>query len=277
LTGGTALGLLTKADQIGIDLRSAFKAAAELAHRMSGTHADLFSSVVPVIGLLAETAMTGALREHHSRALGELARAWNTDQTTDALYSPQLFIEEPGPVEPAVRQQLLDLLGQFGIAELLDAIRAGAAPHAYALSRVALKASGFDAMRERMTRSLGNRADVIKGARALDQLAERAWAAGDHAVYGGVQDLLDRPEMFPLRVLEMGQLLAKGVVRPPRGLVEQAWITVQTGLPPASALEARRAVAAWREWALVTDSAGRRVAWVMERAWVRAVQDHNRR
>ena len=277
LTGGTALGLLTKADQLSNDRRTSFKEAVELAQRMSTAHADLFSSVVPVIGLLAETATTGALRERHGHALRQLADAWNTDQTTDALLDARMFVDEAGPVDPAGRNELLELLGLFGIGELLDAIRSGTPANASALSVVARRASGFDAMRERLAVSLGGRADVLKAAAILDDIGQRAWTAQDRAVYTGVQNLLDRPEMFPLRVLEMGQQLAKGRVRPPSGLVEQAWITVQTGLPPATAAEARAAIAAWKEWALLTDSAGRRVAWVMERAWIRARQEHIRR
>jgi hypothetical protein len=42
-------------------------------------HADLFAGVLPVIGLLAEAARTGGLREHHARLLAELARDWSPE------------------------------------------------------------------------------------------------------------------------------------------------------------------------------------------------------
>jgi hypothetical protein len=74
----------------------------------------------------------------------------------------------------------------------------------------------------------------------------------------------------------MGQLLATGRVRPPAGLVEQAWEAVRTGLPGTTAADAARAAAGWRRWALLTDSAGRRVADVMVRAWQLAAEEGRR-
>ena len=79
--------------------------------------------------------------------------------------------------------------------------------------------------------------------------------------------MLDRPEMFPLRLLELSRLLSSEKVSPPSGLREQAWIAVQTGLGRATRAEAARQAAAWRAWAMVTDSDGRTLAKVMVRAW----------
>jgi hypothetical protein len=79
--------------------------------------------------------------------------------------------------------------------------------------------------------------------------------------------------MFPLRVIEMGRILAQGTVRPPSGLIEQAWITVQDGVPADAADHAREYIRRWREWGSLTDSAGRRVAQVMVRALQLASSD----
>jgi hypothetical protein len=170
-----------------------------------------------------------------------------------------------------VRQELVALLGLYGIAELLDAIRAGTPPHAAALTAVAREVSGYDDMSARLRHALGERADVLKAAGALDELITRARAAGDHSVHDRAQSLLDRKEMFPLRIMEMAQYLAHGRVRPPAGLAEEAWIAVTTGLDPASPREAARHAAAWREWAALTDSVGQWTARTMVRAWQLAV------
>jgi hypothetical protein len=272
LTAATAVGILTKADQISNDRRSAWKQSVELAGTMSKQHVDLFSSVVPVVGLLAETAATGALREPHARALGALAREWNPDRTEDALRHVKLFLKQEGPVPTEVRQQLVDLLGLFGIGELLDALRAGCPVYAGALTKIARAASGLDDMTSRLRTALGRRADVLKAAGALERLLECARDARDRGLQAEAQQMLDLPEMFELRVLELAQQLAKGQVRPPKGLVEQAWITVQTGLPAATPAQAARAAAEWRDWAALADGEGRRLARVMVRAWQLAVR-----
>ena len=276
LTGGTAVGILTRADQVDTDPRSSWKSATELARTMSTAHADLFSIVVPVIGLLAETAATGALREWHARALGALAAAWNPDIVRDALASKAMFLEEPGPVPRSEREELLRVLGQYGVGELIEQIWGGIRPDAASLTRVAQAASGIDDMTRQVRISLGSRADVLKADGALRALMDHAYAAGDRGIYDAAQTMLDRPEMFPLRVIDMAQQLATGAVTPPPGLVEQAWITVQTGLPRASRADAARAARAWREWALLTDSVGQRIARVMVRAWQLTITEESR-
>ena len=267
LTGGTAVALLTKADQLSDDRTTTMKSASEQAQRMSVQHADLFAAVVPVVGLLAQTAATGALRETHARALAELSRAWNPDDANEALIHASEFLAWPGPVESSLRQELIGLLGLFGVGELLDALRAGTAPNATELTAVARAASGFDAMTARLEFALGSRADVLKAARAVAQLMSNARHSGASDVYGAGQALLDRPEMFPLRVLEVARLLASGQVQPPAGLVEQAWIVVTSGVPAASPRDAAAAATAWREWMMLTDGEGQRVARIMIRAW----------
>ncbi|TWF79788.1 dynamin family protein [Pseudonocardia hierapolitana] len=272
LSGATAIGILTRADQVAQDPLSSWTAATGLARDMAARNTELFSTVVPVVGLLAETAETGALREPHARALGELARAWSPDVAHDALASPMMFREEGGPVEGPVRTELLDLLGQFGVGRMLDRIRSGTRPDVVSLTREAAAASGLAAMRTQIRRSLGSRSDVLKASGALEELMESAYDAGDRSLYDAAQSMLDRPEMFPLKVIGMGRQLATGEVKPPAGLVEQAWITVQTGLPRTTKAEASRAAAEWKRWAELTDSAGQRLARVMVRAWQLAAE-----
>jgi Dynamin family len=273
LSSGSAVGILTRADQVGPDPLESWKSASELASEMSARHADLFSTVVPVVGLLAETAATGALRERHARALGALADAWTLDDSRFALSAPGTFSTEPGPVEEAMRRELLQLIGQYGIGEMLERIRSGTPADAASLTEVAGAASGVDEMIRQLRRSLGGRADVLKAGGALGELMDGAHDAGESGLYDAAQAMLDRPEMFPLRLITVAQQLATGAVTPPAGLVEQAWIAVQTGLPPTQRAEAARAAAAWRHWALLTDSAGQRVARVMVRAWQLAVDE----
>jgi hypothetical protein len=277
LTGGSAVAILTKADEMSDDRRSTLKAADTLARRMSRSHADIFGDVLPVVGLLAETATTGALRERHAADLARLAAAWTVDDSAIALLKDEIFVETPGPVDSSRRTELMGLLGRYGIGELLEALRSGASADAGALTAIARDASGYDQMESRHSVVLGTRADVMKAGAALQELMDCAYAVGDHGVYGGAQRLLDRPEMFPLQLLELARQLASERVKPPRELAVQAWVAVSVGLTPVPPNEAAARAKEWRNWSALTDGSGRAVARVMVRAWQLAAAEPERR
>jgi predicted GTPase len=272
LTGGTAIAVLTKADRLTPDRRRTWKEAVDLSQSLSTKHADLFASVAPVIGLLAETARTGALRERHARALAALAREWDPQKIDYLLQDERLFCGHHATVTGELRKQLVDLLGLFGIGALIEELRGGAPPAAAEMTRIARRVSGFDRMDRALRIHLGERSDVLKAGAQLHTLMGRAQAAGDRGVYSAAQALLDRPEMFELQLFSLAKPLASGRVRPPAGLVEQAWIVLSTGLPAVTGQEAARRVREWREWSLLTDGEGQSFARVMVRAWQLAAQ-----
>ena len=123
----TKVDLLTSADRLTHDRRATWKQASDLAQKLSTNHADLFAGVLPVIGLLAETARTGAMREHHARLL---AAPWPGNGAGDDQGRPlheKLFCTQAGPGNADKRQELVALLGLFGIGTLIDELRDGAA------------------------------------------------------------------------------------------------------------------------------------------------------
>jgi hypothetical protein len=276
LSAVTAVGVLTQADKFGGDLSTAWPRAVEMASMMSKHHADLFAAVVPVVGLLAETAVTGALRERHARALGQLAAAWSAEVWRFALSSPEGFVAEDGPVSVEMRHELLALLGLYGISEAATALRRGAGAAATTLAELASAASGITEVHRQLAVSLSGHADLLKAAGALDELLSAAHRAGDNKLRDAAQQMLDEPTMFPLQVLEMAQVLAAGEVLLPPRLLDQVRSVVQTGLPPASFADADRAVGEWHMWEQLTDSNGRRIARVMVRAWELAAGKESR-
>jgi dynamin family protein len=271
LTGGSAVAVLTKADLLG-ERPTAWKHAVDLAQKLSTRHADLFAGVAPVIGLLAETARTGALRERHARDLAELAQEWTPEITNRALRHEKIFCGHAGPVTAARRQELVKLLGMFGIGALIEELRAGAPPTAAEMTRIALAVSGFKQMNCQLEVQLGGRSDVLKAGTQLHILMERAHAVGDRDIFSAAQELLDRPEMFELKVFGLARLLASERVKPPPGLAEQAWMLLSTGLPRVTPEEAAGEAAKWRDWAMLTDAEGGSVARVMVRAWQLAAE-----
>jgi hypothetical protein len=273
LTGGSAVAVLTKADLLAAadrlthDRRATWKKAVDLSHKLSTDHADLFSDVLPVIGLLAETAQIGALREYHARLLGELAREWSPEDTAPILLHEDLFYAQEGPGNTVQRRELVALLGLFGIGTVLDELRDGVPATATAITQVALRASGFDEMRNRLRVQLGSRSDVLKSGAQLNTLLDKAQAAREWDIFNHAQQLLDRSEMFELKVFGLAKLLASGQVKPPPALADQAWILLTTGLSRVSGQEAASKVREWREWARLTNLEGQSVARVMVRAW----------
>ena len=72
-SAANAVGLLSKADQLGDGTQDPWGVALELAGIYAGKFRDEVAAVVPVIGLVAETAETATLSETDTRQLGELA------------------------------------------------------------------------------------------------------------------------------------------------------------------------------------------------------------
>jgi hypothetical protein len=121
--------------------------------------------VLPVIGLLAETAQTGAIREYHARLLGALARQWSREAAAPILLHEELFYDQKKPGDTVQRRELVALLGLFGIEMILDELREGAPATASKVTELALEASGFKAMRDSLRIQLGSRADSWARAR----------------------------------------------------------------------------------------------------------------
>jgi hypothetical protein len=278
LSGATTIAVLTKfdlwrrPDGQPQDWRATWRDASALARTLAVRHADLFADVLPVIGLLAETARTGVLREHHARLLEKIALSWNSGVTHVVLEDERLFCSQPGPGEIGERQELVRLFGLPGIGILLDALRAGVPGTAAEMTRIALQASGFDEMNSRLRFQLGSRADVLKAGAQLNILLGEAEKANDADIYSAAQELLDRPEMFGLKVLGLARLLASGQVKPPQALADQAWTLATTGLPRVSGNQAAAMARDWREWAVLTDGEGQSVARIMVQAWQLAAQ-----
>jgi hypothetical protein len=134
------LGVLSRADSFGEGvlgvarnpIQHAGAHAAELAKQLHSA----VSTVVPVAGLLAETAHTGQLTESDARALHTLAR-YDPLDLFDLLES-----DNPGPVTPQMRDRLLDLVGEYGL--VLG--REVAAQGAYALNGWLSQSSGIQAL-----------------------------------------------------------------------------------------------------------------------------------
>ena len=267
LAAGTAVAVLSKADQLA-DRAETWQVAEALCDEITVSHRARFATVVPVVGLLGETGTTGQLRESDVGDLAALAAAWDETEVELALSDHQLFVELPAPVPRERRIRLATLLGLFGVAELLVAVRDGTARTAGDLSDRAEKLSGVSRLRDVLTSTVARQADIRKAGTALRTLGEAAAMAGGTAWLGDhVQALADSEALFPVRVLTAAAWVASGRVRPPDPLATEVATAAAGALGSVDRGTAAERAGAWRSWKLFADGAGQHVSDVMIRAW----------
>jgi GTPase SAR1 family protein len=233
-----AIAVLNKADTIppesvaGSD-GDVWRAAAILAGKQAVTLRPRVADVLPVIGLLAESAESGAFTSADADALHALAEldeaSWQT-----MLMSADLFTTWECPVPAATRSRLLAKLDLYGIGRAVAAIQAEPGITAGALRRVLLDASGLAGVRAKLDGVFRARADGIKAAAALASVT--ALAAGDPSerkrVNDAIEQLLGRPEAHQLRLLEALTLITANAVAMPDDLAEEVLRVGGTGSVP---------------------------------------------
>jgi hypothetical protein len=167
--------VLGRADTVGPDDGRAL--AVELGRRLG----DRVGPVTPVIGLLAETAVTGALRAEDVGALRVLAAA-DPAVVGTALLDPELFVTADLPLPTDIRAHLLELLDLRGLGLALALLRADAAAGVGELCDALLATSGLGALIARLDDEVRARTDLLTasaGVRALTDVERDLRRAGD--------------------------------------------------------------------------------------------------
>jgi predicted GTPase len=163
-----AIGVLSRADEIGVGRLDALQTAELIArrYRQEPQVRRLCQTVVPVAGLLAQTAVT--LREDEYAALASLAAA-DRSVTEELLWSADRFgADQPGvEVDNDRRRALLDRMGLFGVRLSLALIRGSGAPSATQLAAALVDHSGITALKETLATQFAARADLLKARSAL--------------------------------------------------------------------------------------------------------------
>jgi hypothetical protein len=224
-----AIAVLNKADTItpesvtGSD-GDVWKAASLLAEKQAMTLKPRVADVLPVIGLLAESAESGGFTSADADALRQLAQL--DDVTWEMmLVSADIFATWECDVASGTRVRLLEKLDLYGISQAVTALREEPELTAGALRRRLLDASGLAAVRARLDAVFRARADGIKAAAALASVTALAQASGDpgerQRVHDAIEVLLAKPEAHALRLLEALTLVTSGAVAMPEDLAEE--------------------------------------------------------
>ena len=169
LANGTpvnAVGVLSRADEIGGCRLDAMEAAARVAARYATDERlrRLCPVVVPVAGLLGAAGAT--LREEEYRILAAVAGEPISDVVELLLTADRFAASGPG------RRRVLERLGLFGVRLSVRLIREGAVRDSADLARALTEHSGIDRLREVFTAQFVGRSEVLKARSALAVLDE---------------------------------------------------------------------------------------------------------
>ena len=178
-----AIVVLSRADEIGAARPDALESARAVAVRYAADRRirELASAVVPVAGLIAETATT--LREGQVAWLREVA-ALDEPRRTRLLQSVDRFRDpELNPLGAEIREELLDRLGLYGLRLVVDLLVEGRVRTATDLSAALLTASGITELQRILNDQFAARSGALKARSALaalraiaDELRRRAVA-----------------------------------------------------------------------------------------------------
>ncbi|MFV2009319.1 MULTISPECIES: dynamin family protein [unclassified Micromonospora] len=201
-----AIGILSRADEIGVGRLDAMASARRIAERLS-TDANvrrLVQSVVPVAGLLAETAATlTEVEVAQLRRVAELPVA----QAEQLLLSADRFVQNMPELGLTTieREALLARLGMFGLRLSAAMLRHNGVATATELSQELTERSGLTQLREVLGSLFFERRDVLKSRSALLALSDVTRVCvrpGSEQVAGAVEEIIASAHPFnELRVL----------------------------------------------------------------------------
>jgi predicted GTPase len=205
-----AIVVLSRADEIGAARLDALDSARSVAARYAGDRRvrELASGVVPVAGLIAETAAT--LREQEFAWLRELAGL--PDERREALLWSVDRFRDPDlhPHAADIREELLRRLGIFGLRTAIRLIVAGRTRTATELSTALLGLSGIRELQRLLSERYTARAQALKartalaGLRSVADRLERRGMPGSSDLVADIERLeVSSQEIAQLRLLHL--------------------------------------------------------------------------
>jgi hypothetical protein len=200
-----ALGVLSRADEIGGGSPDSLRSAARVAarYRREPSLRRLCQTVVPVAGLLAAASTT--LTEADLRLFGRLA-ALPQDDADALLLTAERFATFPvadPELDPARRAQVLDRFGLFGTRLASELVRHGLADTAPRLASELRQRSGIEHLERLLATRFTARAAVLKARSALLAVEDvmRRWPG-----LGGLDDVRAEIERVHASAHELAEL-----------------------------------------------------------------------
>ncbi len=176
-----AIAVLSRADEVGGGRIDAMASAKKISKRYGEEKRlrRLVQLVVPVAGLLAETATT--LTETEFRQLQQLAER-KSNEIGPYLLSADRFIEATPetPLTSIEREQLLGRFGLFGVRQSLALVRSGNVSTSSELAAGLKERSGIVKLHHILSTLFMGRSEVLKARSALWRLDRTCAAYPDH-------------------------------------------------------------------------------------------------
>lgn len=167
-SAASAVGVLSKADQLGDGVQDPWGVALELADRYSDKFRDEVALVVPVVGLVAETAEAAVLTERDAINVAELA-GMDPKAFERLLWTTDRFVTADAPIPEAARERLLMMLDLYGIKRAVAFYREGLTG-ATALRKRLSEISGIAEVKRTLERYFHEQDHVLKARSALEIL-----------------------------------------------------------------------------------------------------------
>lgn len=201
-----AIGILSRADEIGAGRTDATTLARSISHRHDRDPRvrTLVQTVVPVAGLLGQTAAT--LRENEFAALHRIADE-SAEIVDDLLLSADRFAAEGSTVGVSAQQrrELLDRMGVFGVRVAIALIQGGHVRTSTELANDLRQRSGLPELESVLLSQFAERGAVIKAYQALQAVQEAITAnprSGSARLRRTVEEILTSAHEFEeLRLL----------------------------------------------------------------------------
>jgi Dynamin family len=206
-SASSAVGVLSKADQLGDGSRDPWNVAVELAGVYAGKFRNEVATVVPVVGLVAEASEAATLTELDVKQLSLLAQM---DESAFAklLWSTDRFVSADAPVTPERRERLLGMLDLYGIQNAVKFLRQGS-HGAFALRRDLSSLSGIAAVKQTLSTYFSEQDHVLKVRSSLDWLNRLTYSNVEGPAAAGLLEFRDKigdvrmhPDMQPIAELE---------------------------------------------------------------------------
>jgi GTP-binding protein EngB required for normal cell division len=233
------IGVLTKADKL--DPNDPWRAARDLAAANAKRLESVAATVVPILGLMAETAATERLTGDDAWYLGKLR-----ELPADKLRAANSLMEAQSEVPVGARARLLDLLGVYGVRYALGQLEAGRST-VPELNESLAEHSGLRLLQSTLDGQFAERAEMLRAQTALKELIrisdhekgperDRLRRSRDAAL-----KLLRNPRMHILRELAAYESCALGDVDLPDDLMDclrrlalERGLAARLGLPADS-------------------------------------------
>ena len=203
-SAASAVGVLSKADQLGDGTRDPWNVAIELAGVYAGKFRNEVATVVPVVGLVAEASEAATLTELDAKQLSALA-AMDEAAFSKLLWSTDRFTSADAPVPSEKRERLLAMLDLYGMQNAVKFLRNGT-HGAFALRRELSALSGISEVKRTLAKYFSEQDHVLKVRSVLDALNRMTFAhvdgpesVGPQAIPGPGRRVAPRPGDAPDR------------------------------------------------------------------------------